>query len=114
MLGGKGIASQKRLPGPFNHNWAEGLMEVSIKLLNDKFFCTAQVRVLHRTFMQHAALRETQTVRTGPGSMARVYTGPVHSSSTDPICLQVLVPFLGACASLSAACLFAVWVCISA
>ena len=63
MLGGKGIASTKRLPGPFNHNWAEGLMEVSIKLLNDKFFCTAQVRALHLTSMQHAAERQNRRQR---------------------------------------------------
>lgn len=42
---GKGIANSKRLPGPFNHDWAVGLMEISIKLLKDKSFCTAQVGV---------------------------------------------------------------------
>ena len=64
-LGGKGVAANtKMLPGPFNHAWAEGLMELCLALMKDRFFCTA----------------------------------------------RVLVPLFGACASLSAACLFAVWV----
>ena len=45
VLGGKGLAVGKKLPGPFNHDWAEGLVDIGRKLANDPSFCRIAVLI---------------------------------------------------------------------
>jgi len=47
LMGGKALSRNlKKLPGPFNHDWTEGLVVIAIDLLKDPTFCCPQVCLL--------------------------------------------------------------------
>ena len=37
------LGAKKHLPGPFNHEWTEGLVKIGIKLAKDPSFCNVKV-----------------------------------------------------------------------
>ena len=113
VMGGKGLSNRKKnIPPPFNNDILESLVKLSVHLLRDPAFCNAKVSAFlctepqdHNVYVLTCVLRACTHARPVP---------PPHALSFSRSRLlwyaQVLVPLLGACASLSAACLSAVWV----
>jgi hypothetical protein len=105
-MGGKEDA-RRNIPAPFNNELMEALVRVSVQLLQDPAFCNAKVgaRCLAHVPREHRAQKLMPYHRRFDGVPPLV-----ARELMAVVAAQVLVPLFGACASLSAACLSAVWV----
>jgi len=104
LMGGKEDA-RRNIPAPMNNELMEALVRMCVQLLHDPAFCNAKVgaRCLAHVPREHRA-RELMPYHRRSDGLPPVVARELM------VAPQVLVPLFGACASLSAACLSAVWV----